>query len=107
MAVLYIGGESDKASATVGPNKNGDGYTVITERDRIREALPDILLTNYKMLGFLLIRARDLVLWKHNEPYTLHFLVVDELHTFDGAQGTDLACLIRNLKAQLRAPPVR
>ncbi len=40
-AGLYIGGESDEASTTVGPNKNGDGYTVITERDRIREEPPD------------------------------------------------------------------
>lgn len=104
-AGLFIGGESDEASTTVGPNKNGDGYTVITERDRIREEPPDILLTNYKMLDFLLIRARDSVLWKHNEPDTLRFLVVDELHTFDGAQGTDLACLIRRLKARLRTPP--
>ena len=35
---------------------------------------------------------------------TLRYLVVDELHTFDGAQGTDLACLIRRLKARLNAP---
>ena len=33
---------------------------------------------------------------------TLQFLVVDELHTFDGAQGTDLACLIRRLKERLK-----
>ncbi len=104
-AGLYVGGESEDASTTVGPNINGDGYTVITERDRIREEPPDILLTNYKMLDFLLIRARDSVLWKNNEPDTLRYLVVDELHTFDGAQGTDLACLIRRLKARLRTPP--
>lgn len=30
--------------------------------------------------------------------------MVDELHTFDGAQGTDLACLIRRLKARLDTP---
>ena len=31
--------------------------------------------------------------------------MVDELHTFDGAQGTDLACLIRRLKARVKTPP--
>ena len=31
--------------------------------------------------------------------------MVDELHTFDGAQGTDLACLIRRLKGRLEMPP--
>jgi len=57
------------------------------------------------MLDILLMRARDAVLWRHNGPDTLRYLVVDELHTFDGAQGTDLACLIRRLKARLRTPP--
>src|SRR5699024_11117976 len=32
----------------------------------------------------------------------LRYLVVDELHTFDGAQGTDLACLIRRLRDKLQ-----
>ena len=103
-AGLYVGEEAEEPSTTV-RHVEGDRYTVITERDRIREEPPDILLTNYKMLDILLIRARDAVLWRHNDPDTLRFLVVDELHTFDGAQGTDLACLIRRLKAQLRTPP--
>ncbi|MBI5041873.1 MAG: DEAD/DEAH box helicase, partial [Gammaproteobacteria bacterium] len=103
-AGLYVGEESGEPSTTV-RHVEGDRYTVITERDRIREEPPDILLTNYKMLDILLIRARDAVLWRHNEPDTLRFLVVDELHTFDGAPGTDLGCLIRRLKSRLRTPP--
>ncbi len=103
-AGLYVGGVSEEGSTTV-RHLEGDRYTVITERERIREEPPDILLTNYKMLDFLLIRARDSELWRHNEPDTLRFLVVDELHSFDGAQGTDLACLIRRLKARLRTSP--
>ncbi|WP_174624507.1 helicase-related protein, partial [Candidatus Methylobacter favarea] len=50
------------------------------------------------------IRSRDHSLWAQNTEETLKFLVVDELHTFDGAQGTDLACLIRRLKARLDTP---
>jgi DEAD/DEAH box helicase domain-containing protein len=102
-AGLYIGDESEVNSTTV-RHIAGDRYTVITDRDRIREEPPDILLTNYKMLDFLLLRARDAALWRHNEPDTLRYLVVDELHAYDGAQGTDLACLIRRLKARLRMP---
>ncbi len=75
---------------------------VITDRDTLRYRPPDILLTNYKMLDYLLIRPFDFRLWRHNEPDTLRYLVVDELHTFDGAQGTDLACLIRRLRVRLR-----
>ncbi|ABK43864.1 DEAD/DEAH box helicase domain protein [Magnetococcus marinus MC-1] len=77
---------------------------IITDKETQRRSPPDILLTNYKMLDYLLIRPRDRDLWQHNDADTLRYLVVDELHTFDGAQGTDLACLIRRLKARLGTP---
>ena len=80
---------------------------IITDKDVLRDDPPDILLTNYKMLDFLLIRPRDQGLWRCNAPQTLRFLVVDELHTFDGAQGTDLAMLIRRLRHRLKADPAR
>ncbi|MDZ7759080.1 MAG: hypothetical protein U5L00_02330 [Desulfovermiculus sp.] len=78
--------------------------SLITDKDILRQSPPDILLTNYKMLDYLLVRARDARLWTQNGPETLRFVVVDELHTFDGAQGTDLACLLRRLKARLGTP---
>src|SRR2546430_934356 len=78
--------------------------SVITDRDTMRRHPPDILLTNYKMLDYLLIRPRDRQLWEHNSPTTLRYVVVDELHTFDGAQGTDLALLLRRLRARLHTP---
>lgn len=56
---------------------------VITDRGILRERPPDILLTNYKKLDFLLIRPIDHRRWRHNAPDTLRYLVVDELHTFD------------------------
>lgn len=78
--------------------------SIITHRDTIRRNPPDILLTNYKMLDYLLLRSRDKPLWELNGPETLRFLVVDEMHTFDGAQGADLALLIRRLKYRLKTP---
>ena len=78
--------------------------SVITDKDILRHNPPDILLTNYKMLDYLLVRPRDQQLWSGNAPETLRYLVVDEIHTFDGAQGTDLACLVRRLKARLQTP---
>jgi DEAD/DEAH box helicase domain-containing protein len=77
---------------------------VITSREEMRRNPPDILLTNYKMLDYLLLRGNDKRLWAQNSPETLRYLVVDELHTFDGAQGADLALLIRRLKARLKTP---
>ena len=71
----------------------------------MRENPPHILLTNYKMLDFLMLRPDDRRLWRHNGPETLRYLVLDELHTYDGAQGSDVACLIRRLRARLSIPP--
>lgn len=101
---LYIGDQPAEASAQVCETGPGQ-YSAITDRHSLRAQPPDILLTNYKMLDFLLLRAEDGPLWAQQRPDTLRYLVVDELHTFDGAQGTDLACLIRRLKARLDAPP--
>lgn len=103
-AGLYVGNAPAIESQTVAQLSDGS-YAVITDRNALRENPPDILLTNYKMLDFLLLRAADAPLWAHQLPDTLRYLVVDELHTFDGAQGTDLACLIRRLKGRLNAPP--
>ncbi len=94
-AGLYIG--------DVSASKRMSQSSIITNRYALRDSPPDLLLTNYKMLDYLMIRPNDKPLWQKNQPDTLRFLVVDELHTFDGAQGTDLACLVRRLKSRLRA----
>lgn len=97
-AGIYIGQAEKNASKTMGPG------SIISDKETLKLSPPDILLTNYKMLDYLLIRPGDAALWGQNAPETLKFLVVDELHTFDGAQGTDLACLIRRLKFRLKSP---
>lgn len=97
-AGLFIGQHIQNPQKTMGPSG------IVTDRDTMHLTPPDILLTNYKMLDYLLIRPKDAPLWQFNRPETLRFLVVDELHTFDGAQGTDLACLLRRLKARLNTP---
>lgn len=97
---LYVGGlEKNGGSGVM------SAESVITSRQAMRGTPPDILITNYKMLDYLLVRPADRELWRLNTPETLRYLVVDELHTFDGAQGTDLACLIRRLKARLGLEP--
>lgn len=98
-AGLYIG-ESRKKGAR-GETRMGP-QTVITDRATMQDAAPNILLTNYKMLDYLLLRPQDQKVWQHNTRGTLRFLVVDEIHTFDGAQGTDLACLLRRIKRRLQ-----
>jgi DEAD/DEAH box helicase domain-containing protein len=99
---MYVGGRSSGGDGGGQGVMSGD--MVITSREEMRSSPPDILLTNYKMLDYLLVRPKDRELWRLNGPGTLKYIVVDELHTFDGAQGTDLACLLRRLKARLETP---
>src|SRR5699024_12527736 len=71
-------------------------------RTTIRDTPPDVLLTNYKMLDQLLLRAADAPLWRASAT-SLTYLVIDEFHSYDGAQGTDLAMLLRRLGATLKS----
>jgi ATP-dependent helicase YprA (DUF1998 family)/very-short-patch-repair endonuclease len=76
------------------------------ERDEEREEItanpPDILLTNYVMLEYILTRPmerRTLV----QAAQGLRFLVLDELHTYRGRQGADVALLVRRVRDALDA----
>lgn len=80
---------------------------IIENRDAILDTVPDILLTNFKMLDYGLMRQRFMSLWRGNidtDTKALRFIVLDELHTYDGAQGTDVANLLRRLKLKLSLP---
>jgi len=98
-AGLFIGEGKDKKKF---PKVMGENH-IIENRDTIIEHPPDILLTNFKMLDYALLRNNYHNLWSFNleDPSLLQFLVLDELHTYDGAQGTDVANLIRRLKLKL------
>ena len=75
---------------------------LITDRDVIRSQAPDILLTNYKMLDQMLLRAADQRIWEQSAD-SLQYVVLDEFHTYDGAQGTDVAMLLRRLGLALKS----
>jgi ATP-dependent helicase YprA (DUF1998 family) len=68
----------------------------VLSRVEIRENPPDILMTNYVMLELLLTRFEDRTLLRHQG--VLKYLVLDEIHTYSGKQGADVAALIRRLK---------
>jgi Lhr-like helicase len=67
------------------------------DRDRILTDPPHILLTNYVMLEYLLIRPTDRALI-HQATRALKFLAVDELHVYRGRQGADVAMLMRRVR---------
>jgi len=74
-------------------------------REEIRQRPPDILLTNYVMLEYVLTRVYDRKLVE--AAADLSFLVLDELHTYRGRQGSDVALLVRRVRDACNAPNLR
>ncbi|MCD6449624.1 MAG: DEAD/DEAH box helicase, partial [Thermotogaceae bacterium] len=64
-------------------------------RKEILERRPLILLTNYSMLEYLLLRHKDIELFLEAP---LKFIVLDEIHTHTGSRGSEIACLIRRVR---------
>jgi Lhr-like helicase len=71
------------------------------ERERIRRQRPDILLTNFMMLELLMTRQDELDRNVIANAEGLDFLVLDELHTYRGRQGADVAMLVRRVRDRL------
>jgi len=69
------------------------------ERQHIMTHPPDILLTNYVMLELIMTRPRERTLIERAKG--LRFLVLDELHTYRGRQGADVALLVRRVRDRL------
>lgn len=74
-------------------------------RTKMREEPPQILLTNYMMLELLLTRVRERSI-RDGIYDNLRFLVFDELHTYRGRQGADVALLIRRIRSRCSKPVV-
>jgi hypothetical protein len=76
-----------------------DRSTKQDKRQQMREKPPHILLTNYMMLEYLLVRQsdRDSLFANHR----CRFVVLDEVHTYRGALGANIALLVRRLFAHL------
>lgn len=89
---LYTG-DSETVAPVLGEPLSGHE---VTRREDIRRDPPDILLTNYKQLEFLLVRKADRALFTP----ALRYVVLDEIHSYRGALATELACLLRRLKAR-------
>lgn len=73
----------------------------LISRKQMQETPPNILLTNYAMLEYLLLRPEDHEIF--NGPYSSSwsFLVADEAHTYDGAHGVEVSMLLRKLRERV------
>lgn len=80
----------------------------LISRDEMQENPPHILLTNYAMLEYLLLRPADNAFFDDAYSNNWKFLVLDEAHVYAGAQGTEVGMLMRRLKDRVQRgnPPV-
>ncbi|MFE4857968.1 DEAD/DEAH box helicase [Streptomyces sp. NPDC056670] len=82
------------------------GQEKLKDKKSVLATKPDILLTNYMMLEYLLTRPderKELIAAAKG----LRFLVLDELHTYRGRQGADVGVLVRRLRDACEAPDMR
>ena len=68
-------------------------------RNEFHTKPPDLLLTNYLMLEYMLMRKDGREIFKN---HNVRYIVLDEVHTYHGTLGTDVACLMRRSE---RRPP--
>ena len=72
---------------------------------------PDLLITNYSMLNIMLMRSIEAGIfdqtraWLAADHSRVFHLVVDELHTYRGTAGTEVAYLLRVLLDRLGLVP--
>lgn len=76
-------------------------------RQEMQQECPDILITNYSMLEYMLIRPLEQSLWKNTRVWletsddNQLLIVIDEAHMYRGASGGEVALLIRRLLHRL------
>lgn len=79
----------------------------LISRAQMKKTPPHILITNYAMLEYLMLRPEDNVFF--NGEFATHwkFIVLDEAHTYTGSTGIEVSLLLRRVTAQLNNPKVQ
>jgi hypothetical protein len=85
----------------------------LVTRHEVQRATPDVLITNYSMLEYMLMRPLERPVfdqtreWLTKNPHERFLIVLDEAHLYRGAGGTEVALLIRRFRTRLGIPPER
>ena len=71
-------------------------------REMMTESPPHILLTNYAMLEYMLLQPDTAPFFDNSSAKNWRFIVIDEAHTYKGANGTEIAFLLRRVKERIK-----
>lgn len=98
----FVGDTPDQMSSALDGFRQRFGHDPIENelicREQIRSRPPHILLTNYAMLEYLLLRPADTKLFDGPTGKHWSFIVLDEVHVYNGAQGAEVAMLLRRVR---------
>jgi ATP-dependent helicase YprA (DUF1998 family) len=75
----------------------------LIDRETMQHRPPHVLLTNFAMLEYLLLRPQDSTLFDGPTGGHWRFIVLDEVHTYDGAKGAEVAMLLRRVRDRVHA----
>ena len=79
----------------------------LISREQMKDTPPHILITNYSMLEYLMLRPKDNSLFQGKYSKYWKFVVLDEAHTYSGSTGIEVSMLLRRLKAYLDNPDLQ
>lgn len=71
-------------------------------REAMKERPPHILITNYAMLEYLMLRPEDNVFFDGDKADKWKYIILDEAHTYTGSTGIEVSMLLRRLIARLK-----
>ena len=74
----------------------------LISREKMHERPPHILITNYSMLEYLLLRPESSVFFEPENAKSWRFTVLDEAHVYHGSTGIEVSMLLRRLKTRLQ-----
>ncbi len=95
-------------SETANTRKNGQDkepnapVNQLLGRDEIIANPPDLLITNFAMLEQALLRPQESPFFDDVDDFAWRFLILDEAHSYRGAQGIELARLMQRVRAAVR-----
>lgn len=73
----------------------------LISREQMRKTPPNILITNYAMLEYMLLRPGDNIIFSQQNSQKWKYIVFDEAHSYTGATGIEVATLMKRVKAML------
>ncbi len=102
----YTGQTKEKYSNALEKYKAlNDGQTPLPNelisREQMKMTPPNILITNYSMLEYLMLRPKDNTFFQGEYANNWHYVVLDEAHTYSGSTGIEVSMLLRRLAAYL------